>query len=47
MKYAAEMDSGAMIYIPNFIKTGSGIEKFMGGIDIHTAWRSHKPTLGE
>jgi hypothetical protein len=31
MKYAAGMDSGAMIYIPNFIKTGSGIQKLMGG----------------
>jgi hypothetical protein len=25
MKYAVEMGSGAMIYIPSFIKTGSGI----------------------
>jgi hypothetical protein len=24
MKYAAEMGSGAMIYIPSFIKTDSG-----------------------
>jgi hypothetical protein len=31
MKYAAEMSSGAMIYIPNFIKIGSGIQKLMGG----------------
>jgi hypothetical protein len=34
MKYAAEMGSGAMTYIPNFIKIGSGIEKLMEG-DIH------------
>jgi hypothetical protein len=31
MKYAIEMGSGAMIYIPNFIKIGSGIQKLMGG----------------
>jgi hypothetical protein len=31
MKYAAEMGSGAMIYIPSFIKSGSGIQKLMGG----------------
>jgi hypothetical protein len=28
--YAVEMDSGTMIYIPSFIKIGSGIQKFMG-----------------
>jgi hypothetical protein len=39
MKYAVEMDSGAMIYIPNFIKTGSDIQKLMGKEDHgHTAW---------
>jgi hypothetical protein len=27
------MDSGAMIYIPSFIKTGSSIQKLMGGIN--------------
>jgi hypothetical protein len=32
MKYAAEMDSGAMIYIPSFIKTGYSIQKLVGGI---------------
>jgi hypothetical protein len=25
------MSSGAMIYIPGFIKIGSGIQKLMGG----------------
>jgi hypothetical protein len=29
MKYPAEMDVGAMIYIPSFIKIGSGIQKLM------------------
>jgi hypothetical protein len=28
-KYAAEMGSGAMIYIPSFIKIGSGIQKLI------------------
>jgi hypothetical protein len=31
MKYAVEMDSRAIIYIPSFIKIGSGIQKLMGG----------------
>jgi hypothetical protein len=29
MKYVVEMNSGVMIYIPSFIKTGSGIEKLL------------------
>jgi hypothetical protein len=32
MKYAIEMSSGAMTYIPSFIKIGSGILKLMEGI---------------
>jgi hypothetical protein len=43
MKWAVEMALGAMIYIPSFIKTGSGIQKFIGG-GIHRH-RSHKPTF--
>jgi hypothetical protein len=36
MKYAVEMGSGAMIYIPSFIKIGSGIQKLIGRYtDIH------------
>jgi hypothetical protein len=31
MKYAVEMSSGAMIYIPSFMTTGSGIQKLIGG----------------
>jgi hypothetical protein len=38
MKYAVEMCLGAMIFIPSFIKLGSGIQKFIGGIHRHTAW---------
>jgi hypothetical protein len=35
MKYAAEMGSGAMIYIPSFKEIGSAIQKLMRG---QTAW---------
>jgi hypothetical protein len=31
MEYAIEMGPGAMIYIPNFIKIGQGIQKLIGG----------------
>jgi hypothetical protein len=31
MKYAVGTGSGAVIYIPSFIKTGSGIQKLMKG----------------
>jgi hypothetical protein len=30
MKYAVEMGSGFMIYIPSFIQIGPGIQKFIG-----------------
>jgi hypothetical protein len=30
MKYAVEMNSDAMIYVPSFIKTGSAIQKLIG-----------------
>jgi hypothetical protein len=36
MKYAVEMDLGAMIYIPSFMKTGSSIQKLIRGIHRHT-----------
>jgi hypothetical protein len=33
MKYAVEMDSGAMIYIkPSSMKIDSGIQKLVGGV---------------
>jgi hypothetical protein len=48
MNYAVEMGSGAMIYvyIPCFLRTGSGIQKLIwGGLtDTQTAWRSRKDT---
>jgi hypothetical protein len=31
MKYAVELGSGAMIYIPSFIKIGLEIQKLTGG----------------
>jgi hypothetical protein len=31
MKYAAEMGSGAMIYVPTLIETDSGIRKLVTG----------------
>jgi hypothetical protein len=33
MKYAVEIGSGAMIYIPSFIKFGSAIQKLIKGIN--------------
>jgi hypothetical protein len=31
MKYAIEVGSGVMIYIPSFIKIGPAIQKLIGG----------------
>jgi hypothetical protein len=36
MKYAVEMGSGGTIYIPSFIKIGSGINNLRGGGDSKT-----------
>jgi hypothetical protein len=30
------MGSGAVIYVPSFIKIGSGVQKLIGGIHRHT-----------
>jgi hypothetical protein len=30
MKYTAELSSGVMIYLPGFVKIGSGKQKLMG-----------------
>jgi hypothetical protein len=32
MKHAVEMGSDAMIYVPSFIKIGSGIQNYIGGL---------------
>jgi hypothetical protein len=46
MKYAVEMVSGAMIYIPSFTKTGSGIQKLLWVvIHVQTARKSHMLTF--
>jgi hypothetical protein len=37
MKHAVEMGSGAMIYIPSFLKIGQGIQELIGDIRRHTA----------
>jgi hypothetical protein len=36
MKYAAEIGASVMIYVPNFVKIGSGVQKLLGGIRKHT-----------
>jgi hypothetical protein len=36
MKYAVEIGSGAMIYIPSFIKIGPGVQKLIAGIQRDT-----------
>jgi hypothetical protein len=36
MEYAVEMGSGAMTYIPTFIKIVPGFQKLNGGIHRHT-----------
>jgi hypothetical protein len=36
VKYAVEIGSGTMIYILNFIKIGSGIQKISWGIIMQT-----------
>jgi hypothetical protein len=41
MKYAVEMGTGAMIYIPSFKKTGSAIQTLIRGIH-----RQHGDRLG-
>jgi hypothetical protein len=39
MKYAVQMASGVMIYVPSFIMNGSGIQKLIEGYtDTQTAW---------
>jgi hypothetical protein len=37
MKYAAEMGSGATIFIPSFVKIGLDIHKLMGGYIFYAA----------
>jgi hypothetical protein len=39
------MGSGGMIYVPSFIKIGSGVQKLMG--DIQTDTHTHTHTHGQ
>jgi hypothetical protein len=42
------MGSGAMTYIPSFIKISSGFKKLVREhTDTQTGWRSHTPVSGE
>jgi hypothetical protein len=36
MKYAVETGSGVMVYVPSFMKIGSGIQKLMERIHRYT-----------
>jgi hypothetical protein len=47
MKYAVEMVSSVMIYIPSFVKIGSAIQKLVGEecTDTQTARASHSLLL--
>jgi hypothetical protein len=38
MRYVVKMGSDAITYIPDFRKTGSGIQKLTRGIHRNTAW---------
>lgn len=41
MKYAAEMGSGAMVYVPRFMMIGSGIQKLIRRLYTHTEHGGH------
>jgi hypothetical protein len=41
MKYAVEMGSDAVIYVPSFIKICSGVQKLICGIHTHTHKQKH------
>jgi hypothetical protein len=41
MKYADEIGSGVMIYIPSYLKNGSAIQKLMGGDTQTQTQREH------
>jgi hypothetical protein len=46
MKYAVEMASGGIIYIPGFIKISSGVQKLLGGAT-HTDTRRRSLTQSQ
>jgi hypothetical protein len=41
IKYAVEMGSGAVMYIPSFINIGSTIQKLMGDTQTHRQHGDH------
>jgi hypothetical protein len=47
MKYVVKMGLGVMIYVPSFVKIGSGIQKLIGGLHRHTDHRQdgHRMSL--
>jgi hypothetical protein len=46
MKYAVEMGSDGMMYIPSFIKIGSDIETLLGGLTNIQTHRQHGDHIG-
>jgi hypothetical protein len=44
MKYAVEVGSGGMMWIPSFMTICFGIQKLIGVIDTQRGRRSHKTT---
>jgi hypothetical protein len=42
-KYGVEMDSVAMIYIPRFIKIGSGVQMLKERLHRHTGSKESEP----
>jgi hypothetical protein len=42
MKYTVEMVSGGMIYVPSFIKIGSGVQKLLGEMHILIHRHTHR-----
>jgi hypothetical protein len=45
MKNTVEMGSGVMIYMPGFVKIGSGIQKFIQGC--YTIHRQHGDIISQ
>jgi hypothetical protein len=41
MKYATEMGSCAMVYVPRIMKIGSGSQKLIGRLYTHTHTHTH------
>jgi hypothetical protein len=44
MRYATEVESGIMVYLPSFREIGSGIPKLREW-DSEPAWSAYKPTF--